>query len=72
MFKSLKKDTYFKKLSALLKYYYSEGKIILFDEEIFKKMESIYICALPVALQIKYAKYFFLKVLAMKEVFICF
>ena len=50
MFKSLKKDTYFKKLSALLKYYYSEGKIILFDEEIFKKMESIYICALPVAL----------------------
>jgi len=35
MFKSLKKDTYFKKLSALLKYYYSEGKITLFDEEIF-------------------------------------
>lgn len=59
MFKSLKKDTYFKKLSALLKYYYSEGKITLFDEEIFKKMESTYICALPVALQIKYARYFF-------------
>ena len=59
MLENLKKDIYFKKLSILLKYYYSEGKITLFDEEIFKRMENTYICALPVALQIKYARYFF-------------
>ncbi len=59
MLENLKKDIYFKKLSILLKYYYSEGKISLFDEEIFKRMERTYICALPVALQIKYAMYFF-------------
>lgn len=59
MLENLKKDIYFKKLSILLKYYYSEGKISLFDDEIFKEMERTYICALPVALQIKYARYFF-------------
>lgn len=59
MLENLKKDIYFKKLSILLKYYYSEGKISLFDDEIFKRMERTYICALPVALQIKYARYFF-------------
>ena len=59
MFKTIKKNLFFTRFNALFEKGVKDGKITLFDDEIFDKMSSTFISCLPVSMYIKHSKYLF-------------
>ena len=56
MFDSLKKNLYYNKMKLLFDKGVSDNKIVPFDDELYDKMDQVYISGLPVSIHIKYLK----------------
>lgn len=56
MFDNLKKTLYFSKTQLLFKKGLEDGSIKPFDDELYEKMNHIYISCLPVSIHMKYLK----------------
>ena len=56
MFDKLRKNLYFNRLNQLFMSGLEEGRIVPFDDTLYKEMSSTYVAGLPVSIHIKYLK----------------